>query len=201
MTEGLLEFQEEIVDDESEKICLIKARQVGGTTGFMKKAVREASQGARILVVSPTLDISQRALDQVPKDKDYVFEKDKRHLLVGDGVIIALTRDHIVEYLKSDEEEHEIDILFVDNAGEMPRQKLQGIFNPDLYDGRLWVCGTPLGDGPPELRRFFVQEDVSSYQVSADDVSHLDQEYLDRIADEFQEVHAENCLEGEFVDE
>lgn len=211
--DDLEEFQKEIIDDESEKVLLQKARQVGGTTAFILKMIdRIKEDECDIAVFTPSIaqashlfnKVLERLEDRFP---DMVTAKQGSKIRVGGSGYLRSFQKPSRFVDSYHDRSTDYDVVFVDNAGsdKMRDDVLESLINMcDSEDLDLWVCGTPhpisKDQGINEISKFqklctFLSR-FSSYQVSARDVSHLDQEYIDHIEESVEDERAKNEIEG-----
>jgi len=203
MTEDLEEFQKKIIEDESELICCMKARQVGGTTAFMKKSNKRIQEtNDMIWVLSPSLSQSNRALRMIGERDEKFHSK-----AVGWENIEVQGLDGFINTLRKamtpTEPKRMPDVIYVDEPEGLPDGLFSNILDfQEGSDFELWACGSPMGyyKSSSEMYEFFQKEEVSSYHVKYDDVSHLGDEYIERIKDELSEPEKKSAIEGEHIE-
>ncbi len=144
-------YQEELLADESKRICVCAGRQTGKTTTVAVKALHFALSrpDARVLLVAPTLRQSLNLLEKVsefvrcsPACSRLVKRKVRTEVSFRNGSrVVALPSGTLGNTIRG----LTADLVIVDEAAFVPERVITDVLMPQVAttDGSVWLVSTP----------------------------------------------------------
>ncbi len=144
-------YQEELLADESKRICVCAGRQTGKSTTVAVKALHFAltNPNARVLLVAPTLRQSTNLLEKVvefvwgsPVCARLLRKRSRTELSFRNGSrIVALPSGTLGNTIRG----LTADLVIVDEAAFVPERVITDVLMPQIAttDGRFWMVSTP----------------------------------------------------------
>ena len=144
-------YQEELLADESKRICVCAGRQTGKSTTVAVKALHFAlsKPNARVLLVAPTLRQSLNLLEKVsefvrgsPACARLIKRRTRTEVSFRNGSrIVALPSGTLGNTIRG----LTADLVIVDEAAFVPERVITDVLMPQIAttDGSFWMVSTP----------------------------------------------------------